>query len=87
MLMHLSGIAHFRKIETSKSPLGAMHRLQIFIMGMRRAKWPTARNLPFIVDVMRPIRDLLDFCVVGQGIARCSVLLGWFFMLMMVSSL
>lgn len=77
---HLSGIGYCHRLKTGGNPLLAMSMLQLMLKGMYRERVATVRKLPFMLDDLRSLKELLNLKLVDQQIVWCSALLGWFFM-------
>ena len=83
MATHMIGIGHCRRLKTRLNPFSTMPRLHLMAKGMYRERGTAVGKLPFMLDDLRSLKELLDLKVIDQQIVRCSALLGWFFMLRM----
>ena len=83
MMTHVRGIGYFHKLKMGINPVGKMPMVQLMMKGMRSEKGSTARKLPFMVDDIRSLNDLLNLATIDRKILWSSALLGCFFMLRM----
>ena len=83
MMTHVRGIGYFHKLKMGINPVGKMPMVQLMMKGMRSEKGSTARKLPFMVDDIRSLNDLLNLATIDRKILWRSALLGWFFILRM----
>ena len=80
---HLSGIGYCLRLRSGENPLLSMPRLQLMLKGMYRERGATVRKLPFMLDDLRSLKEVLELGIIDQQIVWCAALLGWFFMLHM----
>ena len=74
---HLAAIGYFHRVRNGVNPLTQMSRVQIMLKGLKRAKGPANRKLPFPHDDMMALKGLLNLQDVGQLIFWVSAM-GWF---------